>query len=163
MKKKILTTVHVFIQGILKCRLFASFCPEQKCFLFGGEREGIFFLSKNTGCGDEIGWDFVDQVIRGRMSFTAFCNLKTKDYKTTHFESGPFMGVVTFLKWFFSWIVAMKIDFRKEIDPFCGHDPSMLVCDGTHIGVSYKLSRMTSHNAISRPDVDKTVKPLHKK
>ena len=32
----------------------------------------------------------------------------------------------------------MKIDFRKEIDLWCGHDPEYLACDGTHIGVNIK-------------------------
>ena len=40
------------------------------------------------------------------------------------------MSVKTFIGWFFGWLSAFKIDFCKEIDPFCGHNPKMLACDG---------------------------------
>ena len=32
----------------------------------------------------------------------------------------------------------MKIDFRKEIDPWCKYDPKILACDGTHVGLSLR-------------------------
>ena len=35
-------------------------------------------------------------------------------------------------------MAAMNIDFRKHIDPWCGYNPKVLACDGTHIGVSLK-------------------------
>ncbi len=104
-----------------------SQCVTQNCFVFGGEEEGIFFLSDKTGAGDELGWDFVDAVRRGRVSFTGYCELKTKDYQTTHSASSTFMSPKTFLKWMLSWIVALEIDFRKEVDPECRYEPRMLV------------------------------------
>ena len=50
----------------------------------------------------------------------------------------------------------MKIDFRKEIDPWCGHDPEYLACDGMHISVNIK------HMHLDRPLIfpDKDGKPL---
>ena len=50
------------------------------------------------------------------------------------------MSINTFLKWFFGWMSNMKLDFRKEIDLVCGYNPQILVCDGTHIGVSNTYS-----------------------
>ncbi len=123
--------------------------------MFGGEKEGVFVLSEKTGAGDELGWDFLDMVRKGRLSFTGkqfkvlmfnprleienfshcfyvflspgFCKLKTKDYLTTCAKSAPFMSPKTFVKWALSWMVAFKVDFRTEVDPICKHDPPMLV------------------------------------
>lgn len=148
-------------QGVLKCRLFHALCLAQQCGVFGGKKECIFILSEKTGAGDELGWDFLDLVRKGRLSFTGrlwfirktlpthlnpnfletilcispscvflppgFCKLKTKDYRTTEAKSAPFMNPKTFVKWALSWMVAFKIDFRKEVDPVCKHDPPMLV------------------------------------
>ena len=43
----------------------------------------------------------------------------TRVYKITYSDSQPFMSVKTFIGWFFGWLSAFKIDFRKEIDPYC--------------------------------------------
>ncbi len=72
------------------------------------------------------------------LFFIAFCQEKTRTYKTTTSQSAQFMCCSTWIKVFF-WIAALKIDFRKEIDPWCRQDPSVLACDGTHIGVSVRL------------------------
>ena len=50
----------------------------------------------------------------------------------------------------------MKIDFRMEIDPWCGHDPQYLACDGTYIGINIK------HMHLDRPVIfpDKDCEPL---
>ena len=66
------------------------------------------------------------------------------------------MSANTFVKWFFGWLAHMKIDFRKEIDPWCGHDPEYLACDGTHIGVNIR------HMHLDRPVIfpDKDGEPL---
>ena len=55
----------------------------------------------------------------------------------------------------------MKIDFRQNIDPQCGHDPPMLACDGTHIGVS--IMNMDLERSITGIDLDKEIKPKHKR
>ena len=95
--------------------------------MFGGENEGIFVLSKHTAAGDELGWDFIDMVRKGRVSFTAFCDLMTTRYKTTNPSGRKFMSPKTFVKWWLSWVAAFRLDYRKEIDPICQHDPKMLV------------------------------------
>ena len=60
------------------------------------------------------------------------------------------------MKWFFSWLSAFQIDFRKEIDPFCKYDPQALVCDGTHIGVS--LANMKLSHPVTEVDNPHTIK-----
>ena len=55
------------------------------------------------------------------------------------------MSPATFIKWLFSWIAQMEIDFRQHIDPWCEYKPKMLACDGTHVGVSLKyMNNQTS-------------------
>ena len=70
------------------------------------------------------------------------------------------MSPNTFIKWFFSWIAAFKLDFRKEIDPWCQYRPQMLACDGTHIGVSVRNMKLDP--AVTPPDDKNTVlKSVH--
>ena len=69
------------------------------------------------------------------------------------------MSVKTFIGWFFGWLSAFKIDFRKEIDPYCGHNPKMLACDGTHIGVLLRHLRLD--NPVTKTDINDQVPWLH--
>ena len=62
------------------------------------------------------------------------------------------MSPNTFIKWFLAWLAAFKIDFRKEVDPWCGHD-------GTHIGVS--LRQMNFRNPVTSPDPTLPVLDAH--
>ncbi len=56
----------------------------------------------------------------------------------------------------------MGIDFRQEVDPWCGYDPKVLACDGTHIGVSLKLQNLKQ--PITEPELkDKKLRSVHKK
>ena len=71
------------------------------------------------------------------------------------------MSPNTFIGWFFGWLAAFKIDFRKEIDPWCSYNPEILACDGTHIGVS--LRNMKLDNPVTSPDNDVVLKSLHKR
>ena len=105
----------------------------------------MFFYTNTTCAGDEIGWDFINAVKTSKISFTGFCNQMTRVYKTTYSDAQAFMSVKTFIGWFFGWLSAFKIDFRKQIDPFCGHNPKILACDGTHIGVSLCHLRSSSY------------------
>ena len=92
----------------------------------GPEEKAIFMYSTVTTAGDEIGWDFVTLVIATKSSFSAFCKEMTRKYQTTNILAGPFMSPNTFIKWFFSWIAAFKLDFWKEIDLWCQYTPKML-------------------------------------
>ena len=127
--------------GTVTLNYFSVECPNQNCeisFKEIAKEAGIFFFTYQTCAGDEIGWDFISAVKASKISFTGFCNQMTRMYQTTHKEAKSFMAVKTFIGWFFSWLSAFKIDFRKHVDPFCGYNPDILACDGTHIGVSLK-------------------------
>jgi hypothetical protein len=128
---------------------------------YTGERHGIYLLSSDTAVGEELAWDFLAAVRAGRQSFTAYCKEVTRRYVTTHHESTSFISRVSFVKWFFCWLANMKIDFRKEVDPWCGHDPDVLACDGTHIGVS--MRHMNVDPAITESDRRDVVEPKHKR
>ena len=73
--------------------------------------------------------------------------------------SEPFMSHKTFISWFFGWLSAFRINFRKEIDPYCGHDPKILACDGTHIGVALRHLRLD--NPVTKPDTENEVPWVH--
>ena len=96
------------------CEIEVSEAAEEKC---------LFFLSTKTCTGDEIGLDFVNNVLKSKVSFTGYCNEMTCRYQTTNILAGPFTSPNTFIKWFFTWLAAFKIDFRKEVDLWCGHKP----------------------------------------
>ena len=115
-------------------------CKKKFCDVSG--TFGMFFYTNTTYVGDEIGWDFINAVKTSKISFTGFCNQMTHVYKTTYSDAQAFMSVKTFIGCFFGWLSAFKIDFRKQIDPFCRHNPKILVCDGTHIGVSLRHLRL---------------------
>ena len=127
--------------GLAHLRYYGITCNNntcQKSFFDISQGMGLFFYTKATCAGDEIGWDFINAVKTSKISFTGFCSQMTRIYQTTHSGSKPFMSHKTFISWFFGWLSAFKIDFRKEIDPYCGYDPKILACDGTHIGVSLR-------------------------
>ncbi|MCG8623115.1 MAG: hypothetical protein MJE68_14115, partial [Proteobacteria bacterium] len=133
------------LQGPLTCDVYKIACIRKTCFLeYSGELHSLFFLSNMTAAGDEIGWDFISAVKTTKTSFTSFCNEMTRKYTTTNPLSAPFMSPNTFLKWLFSWIGSMNIDFRKDVDPWCLYNPKVLACDGTHIGVSIKHLNLTT-------------------
>ncbi len=67
-----------------------------------------------------------------------FCQEKTRTYQTTTLGSHNFVSPKTWVKAFFAWVASHAIDFWKEVDPWCKHDPKVLACDGTHIGVSVR-------------------------
>ena len=147
----------------MTCDVYSRMCLGNSCCLeYSGQDNSIFFLSKMTCAGDEIGWDFISMVKLSRMSFTGFCNEMTRRYKTTNILSVPFMSLDTFVKWVFAWMGSMKIDFRKEINPFCKYNPKILACDGTHVGISLKNLKL--ENPVTAPDKTKQpVTPMHKR
>ena len=128
-------------------------CPQGVCeipFTKSAEEKCIFMLTKNTAIGDEVAWDFIELVKKTKCSFTAYCNEMTRRYQTNNMLAGSFMSPNTFIQVVFGWMAAHKIDFRKEIDPWCKYTPKILACDGTHIGVS--LRHMNIH-PIEKPDL----------
>ena len=150
--------------GCVQLKYFSIKCSKNTCEKHYSElarEEGIFFYTKMTCAGDEIGWDFIRAVKSSKISFTGFCTQMTNYYKTMHSNPQPFMAVKTFIGWFFGWLSAFKIDFRKHIDPFCGYKPKMLACDGTHIGVS--LRHLKLEKPVTKPDKEDIIPWVHHK
>ena len=113
--------------GPVDLKLYNLKCDVHECetFLDEASTKGIFFYSNKTFAGDKIGWDFVSIVQKTKVSFTRFCTEMIHHYKTNSINCANFMSPNTFLKWFFPWISAFKIDFRKHIDPWCEHTPKV--------------------------------------
>ena len=80
------------------------------------EEEHIFFLSKYTCAGDEIGWALINGVKKTKTSFTAFCHELTRKYQTNNIMSSPFMNPKTFITWVFPWLSTFEIDFKESIN-----------------------------------------------
>ncbi len=137
-------------------------CKEGHVIRYTGEKENIFFNSPNLGMGEELFWDFHGFFNYGKLSFTKFCSQKTDHYKTNSPIAAPFVSNHTFIDLFFSWVARMGIDFRKEVDPWCGYDPKVLACDGTHIGVSLKMQNLRDP-VTSSELLDQKLPSLHKK
>ena len=148
----------------MKCDVFSRKCLNNQCHLeYSGDQDSIFFLSNNTSAGDEIGWDFISMVKNSKLSFTAYCNEMTRQYQSTSSHlAAPFMGTNTFVKWIFAWMGSMKIDFRKEVDPWCEYEPKLLACDGTHVAVSIKHMKL-NNPVTATDDYSVEVIPPHKK
>ena len=131
--------------GPAEIEFHETVCSGGQCklaFTQGAEEKCIFLKSTFTAAGDEIGWDFVEAVRKTRCSFTSLCNEMTRRYQTTNIMAGPFMSPNNFISWFFCWISAFQINFRKERNPWCGSKPPILACDGTHIGVSIRNMKL---------------------
>ena len=168
----ILTTTHsdpnsnvasIVLQAPVHCQVFKRICRNSQCqIVYSGEDDCIHQWSKDICAGDELGWSFVREVKSKKTSFSAFCEGKTADYRMLNVLSAPFMSKTTFLKWFFSWAAAMKIDFRKDsVDPWCSYNPTYLAADGTHVGVSVRQLNLKA--AINTPELDIVERPLHKR
>ncbi len=135
-------------------------CP-QLPILYTGEEHRIFFINKASGVGEELFWDFISLAMSSKVTFSGFCNEMTRRYQTTNTSSAPFLSAKTFRKMLLVWIVKMGIDFRQAIDPWCGHDPKKLACDGTHLGVSAKQLKLPV--SVTDSDVPTVCTPDHKR
>lgn len=150
-------------QGPVECEVYKLVCRRQnpQCTRFySGSRDGIFFWSKKTAIMEELGWDFIHQIELSTLSFSAFCKIQTMMYHSHYRDSAPFVSCSTFVRWWFAFAAAMKIDFRLEVDPYCKHSPKFLACDGTHVGVS-KKHEDTSKNHLIDADLPINVDPKH--
>ena len=85
----------------------------------------------------------------------------TQHYQTTNVLSSPFISPSTFVKWFFAWLAAFKIDFREHVDPWCKHKLKIIAGDGTHIGVGVKNMNLEK-SILKVDDKDTTRKNFHK-
>ncbi|MCG8621712.1 MAG: hypothetical protein MJE68_06895 [Proteobacteria bacterium] len=157
------TTLYTRIAP-LKCICYELKCSKGTCkieYTDEAERRGIFFYTTKTAVADEVAWDFVRSVQKMRTSFRGFCSEMSTRYQTNQCPGYQFLSGNTFVGYFFSWLAAFKIDFRKHIDPKCGYNPKVLACDGTHIGVSAK--HLNLEHAVTKPDLDYTLKSMHRR
>ena len=157
------TAVLYTCLAALKCMCYNLKCQNKNCTIpydKEAQHRGIFFYTAKTAIGDEVAWDFINAVQKSKTSFRGFCTEMTQKYQTNQVAAYPFLTRNTFIGYFFGWLSAFKIDFRKEIDPMCKHDPKVLACDGTHISVSVK--HMELDHPVTEPDLKEVMKPIHK-
>ena len=151
--------------GPLSCIYYSIKCKSGLCdstYLEEAKNQGIFFLSSITAVADEVGWDFISLVMKSKMSFRGFTVEMTCRYQTTNVLSSPFMSPSSFVKWFFAWLAAFKIDFREHVDPWCKHKPKIIAGDGTHIGVGIKNMKLEK-SIVKVDDPHTTRKNFHKR
>lgn len=131
----------------------------RQCDVGPGELDSIHFLTRETGAGDEIGWDFIDHVLNSYITFGAYCTLMNNKYRRINSKSAPFMSNNTFIAWWFSWISKFKIDFRKPCS-ICKYDPKYLAADGTKIGINVSHSVV---QPIETSTVETLIDPCHRR
>ena len=131
----------------------------RQCDVGPGLADSIHFLSKETGAGDEIGWDFVDHVLNSHITFGAYCTLMNNKYQRINSRSASFMSNNTFIAWWFSWISKFNIDFRKQCR-LCKFSPKFLAADGTKIGINVNHSSVLP---IETPTSDTLTEPCHRR
>ena len=147
--------------GAVECFIYSVCCQAGQCEITHeavAKEMGIFFTTGVTCLGDEMGWDFISLVKKTKIPFSAYCGEITRRYRTSNVLISP----NTFIRWFFRWLSAFKIDFRKHVDPWCEYTPEVLACDGTHIGVAVK--NLDLQNPVTgTDDNDRIVKVKHKR
>ena len=144
----------------MMCAISDFKCKANSCTKhYTGEKDRVFFLTETLGVGEEVLWDFLGWLDFGRLSFTKFCEQTTHIYHSVNPLCANFVSNRTFIDLFFSWVVCFDFDFRDEIDPFCGHDPVCLACDGTHIGISIK--HLLLKEPITEPELQDHVPSSH--
>jgi hypothetical protein len=77
------------------CRVLTRICvnTESPCKLKWDEGHSlcIHVATRDTAADDEIGGAFVNQVLGSKVTFSSFCNLKTKDYHESNPDFRSFM------------------------------------------------------------------------
>ena len=102
--------------GAVHMKCYNMYCERGICekeVSEAAKKKCLFFLSTKTCAGDEIGWDFVNNVLKSNSSFTGYCNEMTHRYQTTNILAGPFMSPNTFIKWFFHMAGCLQDRFQK--------------------------------------------------
>lgn len=142
----------------LTCKQLSPGCAVK----YTGEYDCVHQWTKESCAGDEMAWDFHHSVQTSKISFSAYVKQKNRIYQSTHLGAAKFMSAKTFIRWYFSWTVALRRDYRTERDEFCGDNPDTLVCDGTHVGVALRMVDY-SKNTVTKADLAETVVPKHKR
>ena len=121
--------------------------------------DGIFLWTKDTCIGDEVFYSFLEARGLHEEFLSSFCKERTEQYRYCCPKSASFLSEDTFIACFFAWIANWDIDFRgtEAIDPFCGHNPEVLACDGVHVGVAVRF--MAKSKPITKSELPHT-KPI---
>ena len=104
--------------GAIKCQYSNLKCTAGNCeipYAEAAAEQGICFSTTVTCAGDEIGWDFITDVLKKRTSFSAFCAEMSIKYRTNNPMAASFMSTNTFISYFFGWLSSMRIDFSKGV------------------------------------------------
>lgn len=151
----------LLMQGVLRVRVCSRLCRRGTCDVeYTGEEDSVFFWSKDIAIGDELGYIFRDMLFNCGMSFRAFTVHMSSVYSMRAGSARSFMSCTSWVKVFFGWLGSFNVDFRQEVDPWCGHNPRMLACDGTHVGPAVcKLDI----RPIDAPELDRHVAPNHRR
>ena len=122
-------------------------------------QDGIFLWTKDTCIGDEVFYSFLEARGLHEEFLSSFCKERTEQYRYCCPKSASFLSEDTFIACFFAWIANWDIDFRgtEAIDPFCGHNPEVLACDGVHVGVAVRF--MAKSKPITKSELPHT-KPI---
>ena len=130
--------------------------------LYNFSTDGIFLWTKETCIGDEIFYSFLEARGLHEEFLSSFCKERTEQYRYCCRESASFLSEDTFITCFFAWIANWDIDFRarSSIDPFCGHNPEVLACDGVHVGVAVRFMAKTT--PITKSEI-REIKPIGKR
>ena len=116
-------------------------------------------ITKETACAVEVGYEFQSILLDFCGNFSKLSLHMNREYRKYNLDVPDFLFVGTFEKCFLSLSAALKIDFRKSTDPFCGSHPKSVACDGTHIGIPFKQLDITP---LDKPDDDLLVPSLHR-
>lgn len=130
-----------------------------ECEVGPGSNENIHFFTRETGTGDEVGYEFIDLVLKCTTSFSSYCDFKSTQYQRINEKSASFMSNNTFICWWFSWISKFNIDFRIPCK-ICKFNPKMLAADGTKIGINVSHSSVVP---IETPTVQTAIDPCHRR
>ena len=86
--------------GPVEIKYYDMVCQLGLCtvpFTDAAKEKGIFIFTHATAAGDEIGWDFINSVLRTKCSFSSYCTELSRKYQTSNVLSGPFMSVKSFI------------------------------------------------------------------
>ena len=95
-------TLYTRVGGI-PCKYYKLMCKDGKCelnFHQLAESIGLFFSTGMACAGDEIGWDFVQSVLKFKTSFSGYCTEMTRRYISAMDNAPHFMSPNTFINWF---------------------------------------------------------------
>jgi len=141
-------TIVYSTHGAMEVNVMKRRCVNLACYrYYDGCEDSLFLLSKSIAVGYELGWEYVEGVLRNKMTFSGFTK-GVQDRYSRFTSPCNFMAANTFIRWWFAWASAMRINFVEQCFS-CGNDIKILACDGTKIGYTLKQANV---RPIESPD-----------